>query len=271
MLIEIQSIDQLFMKGDAMRSKSSFLCCTMLPLLLITSALVVNKSVYAQRGMQIDGGGKVEMLVIDPLGRKSGYDLIADREYDEIPGANVGASGLGTITDEGPEEDPAQPGVMAFINNPLDGNYQVVLYGFRLSKGYINIRAEHTEGPITNVVAGGIVDSASSVSFSFHYDYENRENTVLEKVVENTTLRQDLDLCYKIGYITNKGIYNSLSKKVENAEKQADKGKYNTAINHLNAFINEVNAQRGKHIDEYAADKILIYDAEALIKYYESQ
>jgi PKD repeat protein len=39
---------------------------------------------------------------------------------------------------------------------------------------------------------------------------------------------------------------NSLASKVENAQKSADKEKADTAINQLNAFINEIQAQRGK-------------------------
>lgn len=232
-----------------------------------TNILILNDVLYAQRfGMQIDGGGKVEMLVIDPLGRKSGYDLVAGREYDEIPGANVGPEGIGTITNDGSKEDIAMPSISALINNPPDGEYQIILYGTKLEYCGVNIRAHHSSEPITNVVAGGIVDSALTVTIRFKYDYHSRENTVLEKVVFDVTLRQDLDLCYKIGWITNKGIYTSLLKKVENAESAHQRGQNEAARNILNAFIHEVKAQQGKKIDDYAAEKILIYDAEALIK-----
>lgn len=250
-----------------MKSKLLISCYLTIVLTWFDSIIISGMdTIYAQRCIQIDGGNKVEMLIIDPLGRKSGYDLISDREYDEIPGANVGATGIGTITEKGPEEDPGMPSISALINNPLDGEYQIILYGFGLSDGYVNIMAEHASGPITNVVASGIVDSALSVTFRFKYDYNSRENTVLEKVVFDTTLRQDLELCYKIGWINNKGIYNSLLKKVENAESAHQRGQNKAARNILNAFINEVKAQQGKKIDDYAAEKILIYDAEALIK-----
>ncbi|MFC1918347.1 hypothetical protein ACFLXH_06850 [Chloroflexota bacterium] len=55
----------------------------------------------------------------------------------------------------------------------------------------------------------------------------------------------------------HKGIENSLVKKLENALKSLEKGNEGAAINKLNAFINEVEAQRGKKIDAG--------DAEALI------
>lgn len=56
--------------------------------------------------------------------------------------------------------------------------------------------------------------------------------------------------CYEKGWIDNKGINNSLNKKVENVKNNYEKGKTNTALNGLKAFQNELNAQRGKHISE---------------------
>ena len=52
---------------------------------------------------------------------------------------------------------------------------------------------------------------------------------------------------------------NSLISKVETAQKSVDKDADNAAINKLNAFINEVNAQRGNKISEEAADMLIAY------------
>ena len=61
-----------------------------------------------------------------------------------------------------------------------------------------------------------------------------------------------------------KGIKNSLVSKLENVIKQLDKGNNNTAINKLNAFINEVNAQSGKKISTSDANLLIAY-AEGII------
>ncbi|MBU1115717.1 MAG: hypothetical protein KKE09_11350, partial [Bacteroidetes bacterium] len=55
---------------------------------------------------------------------------------------------------------------------------------------------------------------------------------------------------YSYGWITKKGIYNSLSKKLENTKKDLTKDKIKTAKNKLEAYKNEVDAQNGKHITE---------------------
>jgi parallel beta-helix repeat protein len=52
---------------------------------------------------------------------------------------------------------------------------------------------------------------------------------------------------------------NSLVSKVENAQKSTDKDADNAAINQLNAFINEILAQKGKKISEDAADLLAAY------------
>ncbi len=54
-------------------------------------------------------------------------------------------------------------------------------------------------------------------------------------------------------------IKNSLTSKVDNALKSLDKGNDEAAINMLKAFVNQVEAQRGKKISEEAADMLIAY------------
>jgi len=53
------------------------------------------------------------------------------------------------------------------------------------------------------------------------------------------------------------GTETSLTSKLENAIKSIEKENYNTAVNQLNAFINEVEAQRGKKLTEEQADELI--------------
>ncbi|GEM_PF-2171643 len=61
------------------------------------------------------------------------------------------------------------------------------------------------------------------------------------------------------------GIVNSLDAKLEAAQKSIDKGNTKTATNQLNAFINEVEAQRDKKITPLGAD-LMIGDAQEVIE-----
>jgi hypothetical protein len=64
-------------------------------------------------------------------------------------------------------------------------------------------------------------------------------------------------------------IANSILQKIANAEKSADKENICAAVNQMGAFINEVNAQRGKKISDEAADEVIAY-ADSVILYLQS-
>jgi 2',3'-cyclic-nucleotide 2'-phosphodiesterase (5'-nucleotidase family) len=95
--------------------------------------------------------------------------------------------------------------------------------------------------------------------------YNQSSKSVTFKIIATTeSLLSGVTRFYSEGKIDNQGIANSLTKKVENAQKSLEKGKPDTAINQLNAFINEVQAQSGKHITTEAAN-LLIADAQWVI------
>jgi len=69
---------------------------------------------------------------------------------------------------------------------------------------------------------------------------------------------------FQLGWITNAGIKNSLDQKLDNAKKKLQQKMNNAAKNILFAFINELEAQRGKHLDDNAF-YLLKVNAEFLI------
>lgn len=61
------------------------------------------------------------------------------------------------------------------------------------------------------------------------------------------------------GLINHHGTLRSLQAKLDVFTKHFQKGEYNTALNNINAFINELNAQRGKHVSESAYQTLKAY------------
>lgn len=60
----------------------------------------------------------------------------------------------------------------------------------------------------------------------------------------------DLDrVCDDLGWITNRGICRSLQAKLDAASRAVTRGRAGAARGSLNAFLNELDAQRGKHVD----------------------
>jgi hypothetical protein len=63
-----------------------------------------------------------------------------------------------------------------------------------------------------------------------------------------------------LGWIDSAGVCNSLDAKLRAAKKSIERGASGTAINQLNAFLNELEAQKGKHVSA-AAYELLSVDA----------
>jgi hypothetical protein len=74
---------------------------------------------------------------------------------------------------------------------------------------------------------------------------------------------------FEEGKIDNVGVYNSLISKLNAVLSALDKSKTSLAIQNLQAFVNEVNAQSGKHITAEAA-MLLVTDAQWIIEQLQS-
>ncbi len=85
------------------------------------------------------------------------------------------------------------------------------------------------------------------------------ELTMLDTLISYT------NQCYEYDWITNRGIYNSLNKKLENVQKDLERGKTKPAKNKLEAYQHEVEAQKDKHITEEGY-KFLYYYSGYLIE-----
>ena len=64
---------------------------------------------------------------------------------------------------------------------------------------------------------------------------------------------------YEMGHITNAGVEQSLLAKLDAAQAALDRGQTNVAIQLLNSFIKEVNAQAGRGIDPEHAPHLVMH------------
>lgn len=69
---------------------------------------------------------------------------------------------------------------------------------------------------------------------------------------------------YEMGHIDNPGVANSLIAKLNAAAAAVERGNSAAAIRNLTAFIHEVEAQAGKHIDPHHGEH-MIHHAEQVI------
>jgi len=77
----------------------------------------------------------------------------------------------------------------------------------------------------------------------------------------------DLGEFFADGAIKKQGVYQSLLAKLEGALADLDRGNVNSAVNKLNAFINEVKAQSGKGITSDAAATLIANAEDASVSF----
>ena len=90
------------------------------------------------------------------------------------------------------------------------------------------------------------------------------QSVTFSVIVTSDSIKQDIKQFLQSGAIKNIGIAISLLAKLDVAGAARDRGRCSTAANLYRAFINELQAQSGKHVDPTAA-QIMILDAQYLI------
>ncbi|HEY0989999.1 MAG TPA: hypothetical protein VGD80_23175 [Kofleriaceae bacterium] len=73
------------------------------------------------------------------------------------------------------------------------------------------------------------------------------------------SLESNVTRAFNAGLINNHGTFNSLSKKLEAALVARDRGQTETEHNIMGAFIHELQAQSGNHVDPATADRFIAF------------
>jgi hypothetical protein len=115
--------------------------------------------------------------------------------------------------------------------------------GVAVTNGQSVVLLVFTPGQHTlEVEATDLADNAASAS------------VVFDVTVDSEGLLAALEYMCDLNWIDKPGICNSLAAKLKAAIASIDKGNLNAAENQLNAFLNELEAQKGKSINQSAYD-----------------
>ncbi len=111
------------------------------------------------------------------------------------------------------------------------------------------------------VTAGVFVALVAFVAFNLLTPGTARAQTTDECVHAQTI--DSLEMCVEHaasqGFITSRGVAHSLLAKLDAAEEALEHGHTSQAIQDLRAFIHEVRAQAGKHIDPMHAQHMVMH------------
>ena len=202
---------------------------------------------------------EVELLLIDPLGRKTGKQIVNGQiqEFNQIPDA--------TYAFEAPISNPNTHGTVEnlgtgvnvfLLPEPNDGNYTVNISSTHEGKYTVNFATFEEDGDFEVYKKLGAINSTDTEDFGIQYS--QTDLSFVTHAVTFDSFKEDIGALRDIQEIKNFGIYTSLLAKANIASKMRDiKPKVSQAI--LNSILAEINAQRGKGLTEDAY-QILLYD-----------
>jgi len=225
---------------------------------------------YLTRGYVSDPAGDLsrleiaidtgDMLVTDPAGRQTG--LLSSSIVQNIPQSYYFRDAL--------DDDAHAAFTIGSVRTvgilqPSQGSYQVSVFGTSLATYSLQMLAVANDGTAeAAVLVPGVANIGSSSTFQIQYSSTPGSTPTVATVATFASTLADISNSLALGLIDNQGIANALSSKINAASAAAGRGDYNTAVNNLNAFLNQVNAQAGKHITGITP-QVLLSDANSLI------
>ncbi|MFN0152542.1 MAG: FIMAH domain-containing protein [bacterium] len=89
--------------------------------------------------------------------------------------------------------------------------------------------------------------------------YAEEEHDCGEEMSTVMSLHHCVEHAIEMGHISNAGVGNALLAKIDAAQAAVDRQKPSVAVNKLRAFINQVEAQAGRHIEEEHAGHMIMH------------
>lgn len=217
----------------------------------------------AKSSLSVSIASPAELFLTDPLGRRTGKDPITGATFSEVPHASYFADAIGDPTGE--RSPTGHVAKTVYLPEPLDGDYTVQVIGVALGSYILTTSLVNNDGVLHETKVTGITDTNASSSFEISFSATVTEPPSLIKEVSFGSIKQDIEIAFKLGIIDNQGVANSLIQKLDAAETNAKKNKSQTAQNVLNALKQEIEAQRGKHINEEFVE-VLLRDIDTLLR-----
>ncbi|OGD89345.1 hypothetical protein A3D04_03850 [Candidatus Curtissbacteria bacterium RIFCSPHIGHO2_02_FULL_40_16b] len=145
-------------------------------------------------------------------------------------------------------QDPETGFIILLVENPLDDIYQITVNGTDNGTYHLTLLWADEDSTLETEISGF---STAGSQTTYEIDLSDQDN-ILDFTRSDTidSLIENVQTAYSLGLIKNKGLKTSLQ---------------NTAKNNLPAFINHLQAQRGKGVEEKAVN-IFIEIANYLIK-----
>lgn len=224
------------------------------------------------------------ILITDSLGRRAGVDpsvtLTAEGmpPVEVLPGTPPRHRQLGILqeipnTDVMPENTSTvgvkpRTGWYAEINDGGSQTYLVTLTGMTRGTSRVRIRPHRAGGrdaqlPVYYVSA--LMDAGLVRQFRVTFDPPRSYVPEIERLVTASGLSEDVETACELNLIGPRGVCKSLQAKAIAVAASVQRGDKESARGQINALLNELKAQGGKHVKE-PATTIIREEAKALLR-----
>lgn len=145
---------------------------------------------------------------------------------------------------------------------PLQGVYQFLVTGTALGTYDIDLSVTYKDGSVNVPISmNGIASRGSTATYQVNLNTSPGGSTQVVRIASFSVALADVNNSFLLGFVGNRTMANSLSKRIEAAQNAAQPARNNI----LNAFKNEVTAQSGRQITG-AASQVLLEDADYLLR-----
>ncbi len=211
----------------------------------------------------ISGHSPIEFVATDPAGNETGFDPTTGTHFSQIPSSSYATDSI--LDDIDPLSGDTTPVVKNLeVLAPLSGTFNLKVFGTGIGDFTLDFVAHDINGNESVQSLTGSTIPGAIATFAIAYSSAVGSTVSVTHIVTFNTLAADVGVARAAGLIHNNGIVNSLLQKLQAASVAVTGGEVNTAADILGAFVNEVFAQAGKHIDATAVN-LLTSDVAALL------
>jgi hypothetical protein len=215
-------------------------------------------------GLAVTCHSPAELLVSSPSGELLGYRETGD--VIEISDGSYFRDYPLTGDDGGVVRGDPTGTKTAYVPFPESGAYAVRVSGTDLGTYTLEIAVLGVDGGLQTRTLFGVTDTGVTSSYEIAVSPESTSPLAgVGHVVTVVSLIEAIGVSRRLGAIDNDGVARSLTQKLRAVESAVDRGQKSVAQNGLRAFVKEVAAQSGEHIEVAVAD-LLVAQADSLLE-----
>lgn len=207
-------------------------------------ANTVSSQDFKHITIRVNGG--IEYVIQDPSGLRAGINPFLGQRYVEINDSY----GVHSIDSEDPNIDPPEPVNEFETFEPVDGSYEITLFGTKPSAFtlYVLLARSMMRGDRKAFDIVGVIDSGNTLKYEIEYSSTTQALFHVSKTVRSGTLRQDFENCYKLNLLGQHPLYQQLDARIRNYERHLERGDSSKAGDELVKFDKELDRIRNETI-----------------------